>query len=417
MLSAALITSTLTKQIKAQARQSAQKAYRTEVLLETNQKLQQAKDKSGILKETACQLVKLLDRTVIIYPGDERNLAEPAVFFNKPSQAGRKPYLDIQERAVAEWVFKNNKRAGATTNTLSAARCLYMAVRGSREVLAVAGVAMDDGPPLEAFEKSIFIAILGECALALEKEELNKTQKEISIRMEQEQLRANLLRAISHDLRTPLTSISGNAGILMGNAGVLSEEQKSGLYADIYDDSMWLINLVENLLSITRIDNGTLNLTMQPDLLEEVITEAMLRINRNRSEHNIRTVLSDELLMARMDSQLIMQVIVNMIDNAIKYTQQGSNITVTAKKDGKFVRVEIGDDGPGVSDEAKEKLFDMFYTVDNIRGDGRRGLGLGLSLCKSIVHAHGGQIYVKDNVPNGTVFGFTLQAEEVNLHE
>ncbi|MNE41950.1 Non-motile and phage-resistance protein [compost metagenome] len=203
----------------------------------------------------------------------------------------------------------------------------------------------------------------------------------------------------------------------MGNAMVLSEEQKTGLYTDIYDDSMWLINLVENLLSITRIDNGSLNLNFQAELLEEVITEALMHVNRNSVEHTIQTMQEDELLMAKMDSRLIVQVLINLVDNAIKYTQAGSKIIVSARREQQWVRIEVSDNGPGISEEAKSKLFDMFYTADNKRGDSRRGLGLGLSLCKSIVHAHGGTVEVKDNVPQGTVFSFTLQAEEVNVHE
>ncbi len=423
MLSASLITSTLTKRVKEQARQSAQKAYRTEVLLETSRKLQQAKNKEAILSETAHQMLKLLDRTVIFYPSHQSyplhqsSLADPMVFSTKDPAVDSQVYLGTEERAVAEWVYKNNKRAGATTNTLSAAKCLYLAVRGSGTVFAVVGVAMDKETPLEAFEKSLLIAMLGECALALEKEDLNETQKQISIQIQQEQLRANLLRAISHDLRTPLTSISGNAGILMGNSSLLKEEQKKELYTDIYDDSMWLINLVENMLSITRIEDGKINLKLQPELLDEVIAEALLHVNRNSVEHQIETYISNELLMAKMDSQLIIQVIINIVDNAIKYTKPGSHINISAKKEGPSVRVEIADDGSGITDQAKAKLFDMFYTADNIRGDGRRGLGLGLFLCKSIIQAHGGTIYVKDNVPQGIVFGFTLQAEEVNIRE
>ena len=276
---------------------------------------------------------------------------------------------------------------------------------------------MDREVPLEAYEKNLMIAMLSECALALEKERLHETQKQISIQIQQEQLRTNLLRAISHDLRTPLTSISGNAGVLMENSGVLSEEQKKGLYTDIYDDAMWLINLVENLLSVTRIDNGTVNLNMQPELLEDVIAEALLHINRNSTEHTIETVLDDELLMAKMDARLIIQVLINIVDNAVKYTPPGSHITVSAKREGPMVLVEVSDDGPGISPEAKARLFDMFYTADNVRGDGRRGLGLGLYLCKSIINAHGGKIEVRDNPPHGTVFYFTLQAEEVMVHE
>lgn len=417
MLLAALITTTLTKRIKEQAQQSAQKAYRTEILLETSRKLQQAKNQSEILSETAQQMVKLLDRTVIFYLGQENQLAEPMIFEKENLQTAPQPYTEIDERAVAEWVYKNNKRAGATTDTLSAAKCLYLAVRARDSVLAVAGIVMEQEAPLDIFEKSLMIAMLSECALALEKEQSNEAQKQISMQMQQEQLRANLLRAISHDLRTPLTSISGNAGILMGNADQLSKPQKESLYADIYDDSMWLINLVENLLSITRIDNGTLHLDLQPELLDDVIAEALRHINRKSVDHKIDVHLDDEFLMAKMDSRLIIQVLINIVNNAIQYTPPGSQIVLTAYREKQMVRVEISDDGPGISEEAKAKLFDMFYTVDNVRGDGRRGLGLGLSLCKTIINAHGGTISVKDNLPQGTVFSFTLQVQEVNLHE
>nr|WP_170295615.1 sensor histidine kinase KdpD [Aminipila butyrica] len=417
MLTAAIITSTLTKRVKEQARQAVEKAYRTEVLLGTSRKLQQASNQVEILSETAQQLVRLLDRTVVFYAAQEDCLSEPLFFSVGEASNQLQVYTKADERAVAEWVYKNNKHAGATTNTLSASKCLYLAVRGRDKVFAVAGIAVNKQMPLEAFEKSLVIAMLGECALALEKEWLHETQKQISIQMQQEQLRANLLRAISHDLRTPLTSISGNAGILRGNSQILSEEQKQALYTDIFDDSMWLINLVENLLSITRIDNGTMNLDMRPELLDEVITEALLHINRRSAEHTIETALEEEFLMARMDSRLIIQVIINIVDNAIKYTQQDSCITISVKRDREFVRVEIADNGSGLSDDVKDKLFDMFYTGENISADSRRGLGLGLPLCKSIVNAHGGSIYVRDNTPQGTIFGFTLQAEEVYLHE
>jgi two-component system sensor histidine kinase KdpD len=417
MLLSAFITSTLTKRVKEQARQSAQKAYRTEILLETSRKLQQAKDQAEILSETAIQLVKLLDRTVIFYTGQQNILSEPLVFLKEDSEIDSQVYAGQDERAVAEWVYKNNKRAGATTNTLSAAKCLYLAIRGGETVLAVAGIALDREFPLETFEKSLMIAMLGECGLALEKERLNETQKKISLQIQQEQLRANLLRAISHDLRTPLTSISGNAGILIANSGVLNEQQKGSLYTDIYDDSMWLINLVENLLSITKIDNGTLNLNLQPELLEEVIAEALLHINRKSIEHEIETILDNDFLMAKMDSQLIIQVMINIIDKAIKYTPPGSHIIIRVSREEEMVLIEISDNGSGISDDAKTKLFDMFYTADNARGDGRRGLGLGLSLCKSIIDAHGGKIYVKDNNPHGTIFCFTLQAEEVDIND
>ena len=159
---------------------------------------------------------------------------------------------------MACWVQKNNKHAGATTNTLPSARCLYLAVRGERGVLAVAGISMAERAEPDAFEKNLMIAILDECGLVLEKTMLDRARREIEEKARQEALRANLLRAISHDLRTPLTSISGNAGILVENSALLDESKRHELYLSIYDDSMWLTNLVENLLSVTRIENGTM---------------------------------------------------------------------------------------------------------------------------------------------------------------
>ncbi len=130
-------------------------------------------------------------------------------------------------------------------------------------------------------------AILNECALAFEKSELIYREKKVAIKLEEEQLRANLLRSISHDLRIPLTSISGNASMLMSNGNQISESQKYQIYEDMYDDSIWLINLVENLLSVTRIENGIMKLNVQPELIDDVITECLKHVSRHGAEHEI----------------------------------------------------------------------------------------------------------------------------------
>jgi two-component system sensor histidine kinase KdpD len=254
-------------------------------------------------------------------------------------------------------------------------------------------------------------AILNECGLALEKMQLEEAKNEISLQAQQEQLRSNLLRTISHDLRTPLTSISGNAEILLANAEVIDDNQKNKLYADIYDDSMWLINLVENLLSITRIENGNMVLNMQPELLEEVITEAISHMSRRKLEHQIIVEQDNDFLIAKMDSKLIIQVLINIIDNAIKYTPVNSVIKVSVTKENQRAVIEISDNGDGITNEAKEKLFEMFYTANSSSLDGRRGMGLGLTLCKSIITAHGGTFTVRDNKPQGTIFRFDLACQ------
>ena len=326
--------------------------------------------------------------------------------------------LSVNEKGVAKWVLKKQANmSGATTDTLSDAKCLYLAVRIMDRVYGVVGIVIGE-QPLDAFENSILLSILGECAMSLENEK--KRQREKRKRQflpKMKQLRANLLRAISHDLRTPLTSISGNASNLLSNGKSFDEDTKLQLYTDIYDDSMWLINLVENLLAVTRIEEGRLNIRASANLIDEVIAEALHHVNRKSVEHCITVKHEEDFILAKIDARLIVQVIINIVDNAIKYTPKGSHIQIKTRKQDEHVIVTVADDGEGIPDELKPKVFDMFYSGANKIADSRRSLGLGLSLCKSIIHAHGGTISVSDNIPHGTVFTFTLPAEEAQIHE
>jgi two-component system sensor histidine kinase KdpD len=415
MLIVTVVVSTLTTRIKSQAKRSAQTAYRTQVLLEMSQQLQMAEGRQQILNKLALQLQKLLDRPVVVYPVTENRLAAPIVLplESVPTQS----LLTDKERDAALWVSQNNKHAGAGTDTLPDAACLYMAVRSGQTVHAVAGIALGKGGSLESFEKNLLVAMLDECALALEKERLDEDKNNALVHAKQEQLRANLLRAISHDLRTPLTGISGNASILQSESLKMDEQKKQQIYADIYSDAMWLYNLVENLLSVTRFDSRSVNLKLTPELIEEVITEAITQVRRRNFGHEIRVNLDDDLLMAYMDARLIVLVLLNILNNAVKYTPSGSLIEISARREGGMVLVEIADDGPGIPDDVKPHLFDMFYTGSNSVSDSRRGLGLGLALCKSIVTAHKGAVWMKDNLPKGSIFGFSLCAKEETPNE
>lgn len=414
MFTASFITSSLTMRIKKQAHEAVRKAHHTEILLETSQKFQQAEGKADICQEAACQIYRLLERTALVYPVQGDTLGQPLTAADQDTDMT--VYLLPQERQTAHWVWQHNQPAGAGTETFRDRKCMYLPVWSHDTVFAVAAAAMDQKPNIEQFyEKSLFIAMLNECALVLEKEAVNESKKQISIQAQQEQLRANLLRAISHDLRTPLTSISGNAGILIDNGAALDEQKKMRLYIDIYEDSIWLIQLVENLLSVTRIENGSMDLHMEAELIEEIIQEALRYLERKSSEHPVHVQISDDLLMAKMDSRLIIQVLINLVDNAFKYTPAGSPISIGAKREGEWVAIQVADEGLGIPDEHKSHIFEMFYTIGNRSGDNRRSLGLGLSLCQSIINAHGGIIYISDNVPHGTIFTFTLPAEEGSI--
>lgn len=412
---AAMIVSNLAIQIRRQGHRAEQMALRTRILLETNQMLQKAKDAEEMLEETARHLMRMMGKNVVYYEAAEGKLLEPRFCMAEPD-AEEEVYLQPQEKQIAQWVFENRKRAGTGTDIYPEAHCLYLAIRNEDTVYGVIGIALEE-MKMDAYEQNLILSILGECAMALEKECYNRKREEALAQAKNEQLRANLLRSISHDLRTPLTSISGNAGILLNSASALDEKKQKQLYQDIYDDSMWLINLVENLLSVTRLEDGTMNLNLQIELVDEVIEEALKHISRDHSEYQLKFLPSDDLLLAKMDSRLIMQVIINIVDNALKYTPKGSTIEVHAEKTGQMIAISIADNGPGIADDAKKKIFDMFYTADNQVADSRRGLGLGLFLCRSIIQAHGGTLRAEDHVPHGTIFTFTLQAEEVTLNE
>ncbi|MEG0322778.1 MAG: ATP-binding protein, partial [Raoultibacter sp.] len=284
-------------------------------------------------------------------------------------------------------------------------------------VYGVAGLVLgEDSEDFGALEKNLLVAILDECGQAAEHIAFAYEHHQMRMKIEKEALRSNLLRTISHDLRTPLTSISGDADMLISEGEKLTVEQKRQMYRDIYEDSSWLIDLVENLLSVTRIDDGTVNIETQPE-------NAMRHVTRKAETHNIKVDLPDEFLLVNMDARLIMQVIINLVNNAVVYTPEGSHIVVAAKKRreaGKdVVRLTVTDDGPGILDADKERIFDMFYHVELTEksgklGDSRRGMGLGLALCRSIVNVHGSEISVRDAKPHGCEFGFDLPVSKMN---
>lgn len=407
------ITSSMTTRIKRQRQEAAMKAYRTEVLLETSQKLQRAENRSGIYQSAAEQMMKLLQKTIVIYPVANGVMGKPIVYpVPGLTIEDMEKYISEKEQAVAAWVCKNYHRAGAMTDTLPASHCLYLAVRNHSKVFGVVGVVID-GSRLDPFDQNLLISLMGELALALEKEINSEKSEALSVQAEQEKLRTNILRTMSHDLRTPLTSISGNAALLLENEDQLDSAKRHSLYHDIYDDSLWLIEMVENLLSVSRVKNGSINTQMNVELVNDIIHEALAHVDDRRTEHHITVSVPDELLMCRMDLHLIIQVLINLINNAIFYSPTGSEIQISAYKDEveKTVRFCVSDDGDGIDDEMKKHVFDMFYKGNNQHRKGRSGLGIGLALCKSIILAHGGKIWVEDNHPHGCLFFFTLPTD------
>lgn len=410
MFATAVLSSMLASLVSDQARQSALTAYRTKVLFDTSQLLAQVDEPSDVYGIVADQLVRLLGRDVVLYPETEgHRLGAPSLTTSGAAPADERA-LSESEAAVAAWVFKNNRRAGATTTTLPDSHCLYLAIRAREHVFGVVGIVIGD-EPLDAFENSTTLSILGEGALALESKLADRERREAEVLAKNEQLKASLLRAVGHDLRTPLTAISGAADLLITDGERLDAPRRTELLRNIDENSLWLINIVENLLAVTRVEDGSLSLNLAPELLDEAVDEAVSHLGHTNSGHRIKVESADEVLMAKMDVRLIVQVVVNLVDNAIKYAPADTLISVSTRRADSSIVCEVADLGPGVADAEKDHVFETFYTVSDVAPvDGRRSLGLGLSLCRSIVEAHGGRVWVRDNVPRGAIFGFSLPA-------
>nr|WP_330420687.1 DUF4118 domain-containing protein [Roseburia sp. AM59-24XD] len=413
MLISSVLTGALAAKLKTHAKMSAQLAFRTQVLFDTDRLMQKAQGETEILDVTCTQLIRLLNRNITAYVVENGTLSGGKLFSEEKEDT--EDFLIPEEQRIARWVYENRQRAGASTQYFPQAKCLYLAIRNGNSVYGVIGIPLQE-EILDSFEYSILLSVINECALAMENAK-NATEKEKNaVLAKNEQLRADLLRAISHDLRTPLCSISGNADMLLSNSNRLDEATKHQIYTDIYDDSEWLIGVVENLLSITRLNDGRLKFKFTDQLLDEVISESLRHINRKHDDYKI-VADCEELVLTRMDVRLIIQVLVNLIDNAIKYTPSGSVICIRGiKKDGK-AQISVEDDGPGIPEEMKPHIFEMFYTGKTTVMDSHRSLGLGLALCHSIIEAHNGTLILTDHDPHGCNFIFTLPLSEVTLNE
>ena len=415
MLASSLITGTLANRMKLNARQSAREAFRTKVLLDTNQLLQKAERPEAVVETTAHQIITLLSRDVVIFPRTEAGGLGTGMTF-RAAYGAEDSVPDDNEAEIARWVFENQRSAGFRLDQFEGAAAQYHAICLNGYCYGVIAIRLDRAP-LEPYENSIVVSILGECALALENLRNAAEKEQADLMVRKEQLRSNLLRSISHDIRTPLTSISGNASNLLSHYGQLDDETRRQIFSDIYDDAEWLIDLVENLLSISRIENGQMELHLSSEVMGDVIDEALKHADRNAARHHVTVRATDDILLVDMDARLIMQVLINLINNAVKNTPEGSHILIESRRAGSEAEVIVRDDGPGIPDDVKPHVFEMFYTGQNKVADGRRGLGLGLALCKAIVESHRGRIALTDNTPTGCCFIVSLPMKEVQVDE
>ncbi len=406
MLITSLITSATTVRIKSQVQFAEDREQRTEVLYEINKNLLVTRGLDNIIDLTNEYIVKIFGKSAIFYTHDPSDGAEGIIKLSG-EQENPSFFYSPEEIEVAHWVFVNQKRAGAGTDTLTSAKAYYMPVIFQGNVLGVLGVACSNGLVFDQSKRAFMRRIASLVAMALERQRLSDEQRTMIVETEKEKMRSNLLRAISHDLRTPLTAILGASSAILENKDSIDPADKQQLLLHIKDDSQWLIRMVENLLSVTRINEDTANVTKTPEAAEEIVGSAISRIRKRFPEQKIVVSVPEELLLVPMDATLIEQVILNLIENAIKHSNE-TLIEVALIKEDNYAVIEVKDNGEGISEQDFNTLFESGLSTGKRSSDSSRGMGIGLSICKSIIKAHQGKIEASNLEGHGAIFRFSL---------
>lgn len=411
MFLAAFFTSTLTVRIKTQVRLSVEREHRTKILYEINKKLLITRGLENIITLTNEYITQIFDRTAVFYTHDPEDTASGYIM-EATSDHSASMLRSEDERAVAHWVFLNGKRAGSGTDTLMGAGAHYIPIISQTKVLGVIGVSCSNGK-LDQNSRLFLRMLASQVAMALERQYLSDEQRKIVIESEKEKMRSNLLRAISHDLRTPLTGILGASSAILENGDNLDKRTHDQLISNIKEDSQWLIRMVENLLSVTRINEGTMHVSKSPEAAEEIAAEAVAHIRKRFPERKISVKVPDELLMVPMDGTLIEQVLINLVENAFKHSPVDSVVHVDVRAEKQHAVFKVSDQGEGIAEEDFPYLFESYVPNGKRSSDSSRGMGIGLSICMSIIKAHRGKMEAYNKEDGGAVFLFRLPLKEV----
>ncbi len=402
MFLVALVISGLTQRVRAQAEAAAQREQRTASLYALSRELAATKQVEDIAQIAARHLFDALGmHAALLVPTPERSSVVAV-------HAGRHALeIDDKERGVAEWVWDHERAAGFSTETLPSARATYLPLLASRGKVAVLGVRPDDPKRLLTPEtRQHLAAFANQIASAIERTELASEAQWAQLQMETEQMRSSLLSSVSHDLRTPLAVVTGAASTLLEDT--VGAATRRELTETILQEAQRLNRLVRNLLDMTRLEAGALRVKKEWQPLEEVVGSALNRMDDALAGRQLAIDLARDLPLVPLDAVLIEQVLVNLLENAVKYTPPGSAIEISAAIRPGGVEVVVADRGPGIPSGEEQRIFEKFHRAQGAPGG---GVGLGLAICRGIVMAHGGQLFAGNREGGGAEFRFQLPVE------
>jgi two-component system sensor histidine kinase KdpD len=400
MLVVALVISGLTVRIRAQADAARHRERRTAALYAMSRELASTRGVDDLLAIAIRHIVDVFPAEVsVLLPDATGRVA--ARFVPAATLA-----TDTTEQAVAQWVFEHRELAGRGTATLPGAAALHVPLLGSRGAVGVLGVKPADAHAFDSPEQlHLLETFANQTALAIERGALAEEAQASQVRMETERLRNSLLSSVSHDLRTPLATITGAATTILESGARLDQRTQQELLESVRDEADRLNRLVQNLLEMTRLESGALQLHKDWHPVEEVVGAALGRLSKSLGTRRVTVNIPPDLPLVKIDDVLIEQVFVNLLDNAVKYTPPDSPIRIIVTATDQSVTAEVADHGPGLPKGQEARVFEKFHRA---APDGKRGAGLGLAICRGIILAHGGRIWAHNLPEGGVAFLFTL---------
>lgn len=405
MLVVGIVISNLMVNVHSQAKVASHRERRAAVLYAISRELASSQTEEDIVRTAVRHLhSEFSSRNVILFPDSNGSVVYP-------KQKSIAESLHGADLSVAQWVLDHNEMAGQGTNTLPGAEAIYFPVCGEDKVLGVlALLPVNLRRVFLPEQQKLLETFLRQIGQAVTRIRLAEQAKLTQMQVETERLRNSLLSAISHDLRTPLATIIGSASTLLEGEGHLKTEDKLDLSRVIIDEAERMSNLINNILDMARLDAGVVELNKQWHPLEEIIGTVLTRLHQQLADRVVKVKLPAGIPMIYVDAVLIEQVLINLLENAIRYTPQGSELEINADLSAYAVEIAVADRGPGIPKGREEHLFEKFYQARHEAA--QSGVGLGLAICRAIVEVHGGRINAQNRMDGGAVFTFVLPIDQ-----
>jgi len=402
MFAVAFITSRLTLRIRDQADAARLRERRTAALYRLSGELVRERGIKRLCDIAVNHIGEIFSRkTVILVPDENGNLT---LIASRPEDY----LLDNREMSVARWAFDHKQRAGRNTDTLPGANGLYLPMVAASRTVGVIGITFEDVSTFDQEQIHALENFAHQAAMAIERALMGEEAQKALLRAETESLRNTLLSSLSHDLRTPLAAITGASTTLLQQDAVLDTGSKRELVQTVIEESEHLNRIIRNVLDMTRIESGAITVRKEWLHIEEIVGAVLNRMSDKLRGHSVEINIPADLPLVAFDPLLIEQVLMNLLENAVKYSPLSSAFGIAASIRDGSVLVEIADNGPGIRPGEEERIFEKFVRGSSSAG----GIGLGLTICKAIITAHGGRIWAENRFGGGAVFRFTLPVEE-----